>query len=102
MQSVPQSTQAGQLRRRTRKRNQVGGPIRLRQPGAATSSTDGQPATGRAHATRRSPARVAPSEFEAFVQRIAQPIETRRFGAELMEPALETAALRHRDDDARG
>ncbi len=89
MQSVPQSTQAGQPAATDSQNNQVGGPVRLRQPGAGTSSTNGQPGTG-ARTLPMAPARVAPSEFEAFVQRIAQPIETRRFGAELMEPALET------------
>jgi protein involved in polysaccharide export with SLBB domain len=33
------------------------------------------------------PAKIIPGEFEAFVQRLAEPVEIRRFGAELMTPA---------------
>ncbi len=68
---------------------QAGGPIRLRQPGAATPPSTTLPAPA-APAAPVTPAKVVPSEFEAFVQRLAQPLETRRFGAELLAPALET------------
>jgi protein involved in polysaccharide export with SLBB domain len=82
---------------------QAGGPIRLRQPASPTLPTAASPGAG-ARAAPTTPTKAVPSEFEAFVQRITQPIETRRFGTELMEPAIETrrfgAELMTPTDDA--
>lgn len=74
----------------------TGGPIRLRQPGAAAAATVQNPAAtapaagpAAAPGTPISPLRPLkplPGEFEEFVQRLAEPVEIRRFGAELMTP----------------
>jgi protein involved in polysaccharide export with SLBB domain len=68
----------------------TGGPIRLRQPVPPTS-TPAQPALPAAASTP-APSQPLPlarpviGEFEAFVQRLAEPVEIRRFGAELVTP----------------
>ncbi len=64
----------------------AGGPIRLRQPGTAMPSSTALP-TAVMPAAPAIAAKAAPSEFEAFVQRLAQPLEIHRFGAELMTTA---------------
>ena len=82
------------------------GPIRLtppdrstmgRTPAQATNGADSrQPGSGRRDdlSQRRGLEAGAPAreraplgEFEAFVQRLAEPVEVRRFGAELMTPS---------------
>ena len=76
----------------------TGGPIRLRQPVTAAPNVAGPTTTTPAQATPPSTG-FAPSlsrplpltrpvigEFEEFVQRLAEPVEIRRFGAELMTP----------------
>ena len=86
--------------------NQSTGPIRLnpadraatpRQPAAPNSGADGrQPGGGRRDdagprrgfdADAPMPQRAPLGEFEVFVQRLAEPVEVRRFGAELMTPS---------------
>ena len=69
----------------------AGGPIRLRQPAAATLQ---QPALVPGAALPSPPVALAkpvPSEFEVFVQRLSAPTEIRRFGAELMTPTDDAA-----------
>lgn len=65
-----------------------GGPARLRQ-GDETRPGDGDKRDG--DATNKDPKRSAPrvpptqaSEFEAYVQQLAEPVEIRRFGSDLM------------------
>ena len=90
------------------------GPIRLRQPSGPTQSTQTAPlqttqgqgqtqqptplngpnqTPGQAQGINSAlpgqpfqPPRIFLGEFEAFVQRLAEPVEIRRFGAELMTP----------------
>ena len=69
----------------------TGGPVRLRQPGgqAQTPATDPTKLTGQSKivpAVPGMPAKVVLGEFEAFVQRLTEPLEIRRFGADLMTP----------------
>ena len=66
-----------------------GGPIRLRQPAGLSSA----PGTGASPVTTSpaAPGALAKpllGEFEAFVQRLTEPVEIRRFGAELMAPSM--------------
>jgi protein involved in polysaccharide export with SLBB domain len=71
----------------------LGGPIRLRQPAAPALSgaAQGTPApTAGMMPSLSQPlplARPAIGEFEQFVQRLAEPVEVRRFGAELVTPS---------------
>ena len=81
----------------------AGGPVRLRQPRDAAQTPPNEPTdstrpTRPARQTRAAgsatmgpngqqlPASVVLGEFEAFVQRLTDPLEIRRFGAELMTP----------------
>ena len=84
----------------------AGGPVRLRQPRdtAQTPSNEPTDATRSTRSPRPTrpnrpdgrattgpdgqamPGAVVLGEFEAFVQRLTEPIEIRRFGAELMTP----------------
>ena len=69
----------------------TGGPVRLRQPAgqAQTPATDPTKLTGQSKivpAVPGMPAKVVLGEFEAFVQRLTEPLEIRRFGADLMTP----------------
>ena len=69
----------------------AGGPIRLRQPGAAATQPAPPPLGAVLPQAPAAAARAAPGEFEAFVQRLSAPLEVRRFGAELMTPADDAA-----------
>ena len=69
----------------------AGGPIRLRQPGAAATQPPPPPLGAVPPQAPAAAARAVPGEFEAFVQRLSAPLEVRRFGAELMTPADDAA-----------
>ena len=69
----------------------AGGPIRLRQPGAAATQPAPPPLGAVPPQAPAAAARAVPGEFEAFVQRLSAPLEVRRFGAELMTPADDAA-----------
>ena len=69
----------------------AGGPIRLRQPGAAATQPAPPPLGAVLPQAPAVAARAVPGEFEAFVQRLSAPLEVHRFGAELMTPADDAA-----------
>jgi protein involved in polysaccharide export with SLBB domain len=72
----------------------VGGPIRLRQQGTppALAPHGSPPNAPNLPALPQEPLKALPGEFEIFVQRLAEPAEVRRLGADLMTPAAGEAA----------
>jgi len=66
-----------------------GGPVRLRQPVAATNAQGGSQRGMALSADDlsggRLPSIAKPGEFEKFVQRLAEPTLVRRFGSDLMQ-----------------